>query len=121
MSVDSESSSTSESHGVTGQGVVRVRAGDHDERGCIVGGSGLAPVGRASQGREFGDLAGELGDLDELAQHQPLLLAVLDMVLADMGRQEVVEPKQDRESYNWCRCMLTGSQRGEQKPARAPK
>ena len=45
---------------VTGQGVVRVRAGD--ERGCIVGESGLAPVGRAAQGRELGDLAGEMGE-----------------------------------------------------------
>ena len=83
---------------VTGQGVVQVRAGV--ERGSIVGESGLAPVGRASQGREFGDLAGEWGEgcaLDELARHQPLLLAVLDMVLADEGRQEVVEPKQDRD------------------------
>ena len=42
---------------MTAQGVVRVRAGD--ECGCIVGESGLAPVGRASQGREFGNLAGE--------------------------------------------------------------
>ena len=32
-----------------------------------------------------------------MAQHQPLLLAVLDIILADEGRQEVAEPKQDRD------------------------
>ena len=48
--------------------------------------SAKAPVGCASQARELGYLAGELGEdeaLDELVQHQPLVLAVFNMVLAD--------------------------------------
>ena len=99
---------------VTGQGIVRVRACD-TKRNCIVGESGLAPVGHASQGLEFGDFAGELGEdgaLDELEQHQHLML--LDMVLANKGRQEVVEPKQDRAQggHKWRRCMPTDGQRG---------
>ena len=54
----------------------------------------------AAHGREFGDLAGELGEdasaraLYKLAYHseeqQPVLLAVLEMVIALEGQQEVI-------------------------------
>ena len=46
--------------------------------------------------------------LDKLAQHQPRLLAILDMVLADEGRQEVVEPKQDRD-LSWPKAGTRGA------------
>ena len=83
---------------VADQGVVRVRAGG--ERGCIAGQGGLAPFGCAALGRGLSDVEGELGEypaLDKVAQQQPFLLAVLDMVLALEGQQEGVEPKQDRD------------------------
>jgi hypothetical protein len=57
----------------------------------------LALFGRPAQVREFFNLAGQLvknGAFDELAQEQPLLLAVVDAVFAAEGGQEVVEPEE---------------------------
>ena len=80
-----------------GQGVVRVRAGE--ERGCIVCESGFAQH-RKAWSSSSAILPGQTyrrvswvrtGALDELGlmrlQHQPLLLAIFDMVtvLADEG------------------------------------
>ena len=75
---------------------------------------------------------GEDGALDELEQHQPLLLAILDMVLANEGGQEVVEPKQALRTkilpgprraqvVQLYYAMPTDSQCWEQKPALEPK
>ena len=75
------------------------------------------PPSRA-QLRKFRNLAGQMGQdgaLNKLAQIKPLLLAIMDAVLALKCEEEMVKPKQDRDFArgNECRCMPTGGLCGE--------
>jgi hypothetical protein len=83
---------------VTGQGLVRVCAGD--ERCSIVPKGGCAVRGRCLQVGEVLDLTEELvedGTLNELAEVLPLEFAFVDAQLAAESRLQGLEPKQDRD------------------------
>ena len=80
------------------QGIIRVRA--YDEGGSVIVEGGRALLGGAAQLRKFRNLAGQLGQhgaLNKLAQITPLLLAIMDAVLALKCEEEMVKPKQDRD------------------------
>jgi hypothetical protein len=71
---------------VTGEGIIGV--GASDEGGRVIVEGGLTLFGRPAQVREFFNLAGQLVKnraFDELAQEQPLLLAIVDAVFAVEG------------------------------------
>ena len=78
------------------QGIIRVRACDEGSSVIVEGGRAL--LGGAAQLRKFRNLAGQLGQdgaLNKLAQIKPLLLAIMDAVLALKCEEEMVKPKQD--------------------------
>ena len=84
--------------GAPRNGINRVRT--CNEGGSVIVEGGLALVSGTAQLREFHDLAGHLGQdgaLNKLAQIKPLLLAIMDAVLALKCEEEMVRSKQDRD------------------------